>query len=259
MKRWILALMVIFAAGCDSENTNTYEFTGFWTFSDLPNTCRLDLPDVYGGGDLVFETIVVKVYENEKAMENEEVLVQVKTPCKDGAFTVDGLKRGTYIVNVAAMAEDPTEEIDVDAGDVEMDDEGPEKRAYYESTEVVVVPPKDDEEIEFSMGIGTGSLEVSWKFENGLQCAAEDNQVATVIIDVDGAWNNKSYTSEEIPCEEATWKVKDLRWDIYTVTIEGHDEKGNTTHSGSLESALEIRPGTHIKGSDGIVVLEPIE
>jgi len=258
MKLWILAAAIfLFSLGCDSENKKTYEFKGYWTFSGLSDLCQQPLPDAYGGGNLSFDTIVVEVFESEADMEAGEVYRDTTVDCSDGTFTIDDLERGTYFVTVSAMAADPTDEIVLDAGvdaSVELDDDGPEVRAYYQSTEEVVVPSKDDEAVEFEMKIGTGSIEVTWDFESG-QCNSDWNQVATVSIEVKGQSRGNPYDSGELDCTDSKWKVDDLPWDVYSVTIEGFDEDGNKTHEGAFENPVELRPGTHISGRDGLIVL----
>lgn len=262
MKRWIFfGIGLIVALGCDSENTKTYELNGYWTLSGEKNLCSQFISEENGGGSLTFEEIVVKVYKSEEAQEAGEVYRETTVPCKNYSFTVEDIERGTYWVNVAAMAPDPPMEIDIDGG-VDMDDTSSELRAYYEKTQEVVIPSKDEEKlVEFELKIGTGSIEVTWKFEDG-QCkrvwSEIENgwvEVATVSIEVVGKKKGSVYSSGEIECAETQWKVEDLDWDVYTVTVKGYDDKGKNTYTGAFDNPVEIRPGTHIDGKDGFVTL----
>lgn len=267
MKKWLIpSLLIGLMFGCDSESKKTYEFTGIWTFSGQPRLCKQYLSDDYGGGELEFDEIVIKVYENEKSQEEGDVLVEETVPCSAGSFTIDDLARGTYIVNVQAMAMDPViEEEDAltDAGtgeEEETESSEREVRAYYESTKEVVVPPKEDEQVKFSMEWGTGSIEVNWSFVNGLMCGAAMNNVEKVEVEIIGEKSGDSYNSEKLDCTEGSWKAEDLIWDEYTITVLGYNEDGDQTHVGSLETPLEIRPGTHLTGEDGVIIkLEAIE
>ena len=257
MRRWLLvAAILLVAIGCDSENKKTYEFNGYWTFAGVENMCKWSLPQQLGGDELEFETIEVKMYKDEAALEADDVYQETRVPCSDGSFTLEDVERGTYQVVVSALAADPDVEIAIDAGvdeSVDFDDEGPDVRAYFDSTEEVVIPSKDDK-VEFKMEFGTGSIAVSWGFESG-QCASEWNQVETVKVEVKGAADEKTYDSGELPCNTTNWKVDDLSWDIYTVNIVGYDKDGKKTHEGSFDNPVEIRPGTHISGRDGLILL----
>ena len=258
MKRWVFAAaMLLFITSCDSESEKTYEFSGYWTFGGFSGLCSQFLPAAYDGGSLTFETIEVKVFKSEEDMEEEKVHKEVTVDCSEGEFTVDDLKRGTYVVTVSAMAKDPVAEIDIDAGadgSVVQPDDDSQARAYYQTTQEVVVPTKDDEAVEFEMKLGTGSIEVTWDFESG-QCNSDWNQVATVSIEINADSSGKTYKSGELECTESKWTVADLPWDVYTVSIEGFDADGNKTHEGGFENPVEIRPGTHISGRDGLIVL----
>jgi hypothetical protein len=225
-----------------------------------------DLQGQHGIGKVYFETIRVRIYENEEDMAAERVYVESTTPCEEGSFTVEDLKRGTYLVNVAAMADDSKVETYVDGG-VDTSTDGSETkselRAFFESTREVVVPSKDDGLVKFPMDLGTGSIEVSWDFEQG-SCNAvwseqEDDwvEVAEVSISINGQ-SVGSDANKVLECTAGKWKVDNLVWDKYSVKVEAEDSTGKYKFEGSFEEDVEIRPGTHIRGPSGRIVLKEI-
>lgn len=255
----ILTTLFLAQAGCDSENTKTYEFSGVWDFSGVSGVCSQPVPPGHGEGMLDFLSIVVEVYNKET---DEEPIVTETVDCDDGIFTIDDLKRGSYFVKVNAMAEDPVEEI-ADAGadsasDVENPD--PEIRAYYVGTETVVVPSSDHDPVTFDMSIGTGAIEVSWDFDKGA-CSSSWNNVEKVSVELQGERAGNDRESGDLDCDATgqSYLFDGLSWDVYTVTVKGYDPNGEETHYGSFDAPVEIRPGTEISGLDGLIELEPID
>jgi hypothetical protein len=235
----------------NSDETKTYDLTGYWTFAGIAGICSQSLPPSYGGSSLEFETIAVKVFESDEARTRGEIYKESTTPCSEHEFVIETLAQGSYLVNVVAMAPDPTESTGEDApGDGE-----PMLRPYYETTQEVVVPDDVDEPVEFEMKLGTGSIEVSWEFEDGGQC--NQNDVATVSIELTGQANGRQEGATHLDCTEHSWRAENLVWDTYDVTVKGFKEGDteNPTHAGAFENPVEIRPGTHITGKDGLVEL----
>ena len=255
--RATLAVLFFVIAGCHSDDSTTYDFKGVWLFSDLPEVCSQTLPTSLGGGTLKFETIRVRVFSSETAVDP---IKTVSVPCSEGYFVVEDLNRGSYFVKVEAMAEDPVEVPpsieESDTGDLNDDSDNfvPEIRAYYLGTSVVVVPNSYDEVIEFDMKINKGSIEVTWDFEAG-SCAGDWNNVKNVNITLKGTSSLNNHDSGQLACDQKgqSYLFDKLNWDVYTITVTGFDPNNKETHIGTISKPLEIRPGTDISGTDGLV------
>jgi hypothetical protein len=253
------AVLLLMQMGCGSESTKTYPFTGVWSFSGQKGVCSQPIP----GGTIEFSSIYVSVYSDESDIENDKDPIDtVSVPCDEGSFVVEDLERGSYYVVVEAMAEDPVIVPEGDAGVSDTDNADPQTRAYFISSDTVVVPTSGDEPVEFEMKINNGSILVTWDFAEGGSCSSEWNNVAKVDIELTGTKSINDQSSGKIACNTSgkqEFLFDDLDWDVYTVTITGYDSTGAETHTGSFDEPIEIRPGTDITGRDGIIHLAPIE
>ncbi len=250
------AALFLMQMGCGDDSTKTYSFTGVWSFSGQKAVCSQPVP----GGTVEFSSIRASVYNDEGDIEKGNAPVEtVSVSCDEGMFVVEDLDRGSYYVLVEAMAQDPVVEPEGDAG---VDDSSErETRAYYVSSETVVIPASGDEKIEFEMKMNNGSIKVTWDFAEGGSCSSDWNNVAKVDVELEGTHSINNQSSGKIACNTSgkqEYLFEDLDWDTYTVTVTGYDSKGAETHTGSFDEPVEIRPGTDITGKAGIIHLEPI-
>ena len=253
MRRTLLGLtaiaivtIVVLLAACDSEDESSYNVTIFWTIAGQ-KICQQPLSDKYGGGMLVFDTIQIMLYKNK----NDEQPYRTSTArCEDASYTIEDLDRGNYWVEVEAMAEDPVTTVD---GGATSTPSG-QSHAYYVAAQEITVPSIDNKEYEFSLQMGTGSIDVSWDFAARGQCSAEWNAVTKVEVSLTGKLYN--YNSGDVACEVGQYSFTDVDWDTYEVAVTGYDINGNSTHYGKSENPIEIRPGMAITGLDGLVSLE---
>ncbi len=247
-----LAVSLLVSTSCDSEDESTYNVTVVWTIGGQKGICEQPLAAVYGGGTLFFDNVDVKVYKSDKDKQENKPYRNASPACSDGSFIIEDIERGTYIVTLEAMAEDPDSAIDLsDAGLV--DEAPPETRAYYVAEERITVPAADGEDYTFSLIMGQGAITVSWDFVEGGLCAV--NEVHHVVVSIDGAQSEDD--SGDILCDQGQFSFDDVEWDVYDVSVEGFDSNGNQTHYGEFDSPIEIRPGMTISGRDGLIHLAP--
>ncbi|MBW2277161.1 MAG: hypothetical protein JRF63_06690, partial [Deltaproteobacteria bacterium] len=136
--------------------------------------------------------------------------------CTDYQYTIPRLKRGSYIVELGAMAEYDGEYL-----------------PYYQAEVPVSAPAKED--YEGVLLQGEGKIAVSWSFDNLAMCGPND--VTEIEISL--------YSGDEtILCEDGEFIIEDLTWSNYNVTVVGVDGEGSETWSGDCEdNPFEVRPG----------------
>jgi len=269
MKRITIMIMAIFVAAalmvtlsCDTEEEETHSVTVKWDIGGVPS-CKSEWDREDEHISLSFDKVRITVFENKG--DSEPVHDAITVECSEHQYTVHQLERGTYHVQIEAMADFQGQYL-----------------PYFEGS-LEIVAPADDTEYAASLRLSTGSVEVEWGFERG-QCNSSRNMVKNVIITLEGTDVSNMIESESISCEQAQYSFEDMTWDLYKLTVEGFNEAGELTHRGIYEeddlgesgphsdtntgadtavdsnrdNLLDIRPGTHIAADQAYVTLMPI-
>jgi len=205
---------------CDSDEAKTYDVPITWNIGGIENCTTAAIPQA-GNQSLTFQQVVVAVYDEEG--DPQPLEQPFPASCNDFGYTIPRLERGTYFVTLDAMAS-----LDGDY------------LGYFHGEGLIEAPAEDENGYAFPLSLGTGSVNVSWSFENGKMCGANNVEMVRVTI-VD--------ESEDIPCNDGEYLVEDLQWNNYSLTVKGYDAEGNETWSGTYEeNPFLVKPG---------VLLEP--
>jgi len=210
-----LALLTAAVTGCDSEDKKNYDVTITWNVAGAQGTtCVGSLSGPGVAEQVEFDSVAVTVYS--AADDSEPIQQTVEVPCTDYEYTIPRLKRGSYLVELGAMAEYDGDYL-----------------PYYQAEIAVSAPAKDD--YQGTLVQGMGKIAVSWSFDNMKMCGANDvTEVEISLYDGD----------ETILCEDGEFVIEDLFWAEYSVTVFGLDSEGSETWSGDCEdNPFEVKPG----------------
>jgi hypothetical protein len=211
----LLAAGLLVAAGCDSEDTKTYDVVVTWNVSGgQGDVCAGTLSGPGVSEQVVFDKVAITVYS--AADDATPIQQTVEVNCADYQYTIPRLDRGSYIVALGAMAEFDGERL-----------------PYYQA-EIEITAPAGSDSYEAVLLQGKGKIAVSWSFADNKMCGP--NGVAEVAVSL--------ATDERVPCEDGELVIEDLYWSEYSVSATGYDEEGNATHSGDYDdNPFEVRPG----------------
>ncbi|MDJ0764126.1 MAG: hypothetical protein QNJ97_14180 [Myxococcota bacterium] len=216
--------------GCDSEDGTTYDVTVAWQIGGLPACESSTLPDALGGGRLQFDEIQVRVYENET---DPEPIRDVRVSCADYSYTINNLDSGTYFVTLDAFAQHQGVYL-----------------PYFQSSGSIDAVASDGETVDFQLLLGTGTIVVSWGFEQGV-CGT--NGVTKLNVTLSGsAVNDVSFSN--IQCDDGMLTIEEVKWNSYRLNLEGYNAANELTHTGQSEQFL-VRPGAVIDDDDGAYVV----
>jgi len=211
----VLAAGLLAAAGCDSEDTKTYDVTITWNIAGGQGaTCVGTLNGPGVSEQVTFEKVAITVYSIADDEEPIQEIVEVN--CNAYEYTIPRLRRGDYFVELGAMATF----------------EG-ERLPFYQAEIDISAPAKSDK-YEAVLLQGKGKVLVSWSFDNNKMCGP--NGVAEVVVSL--------AASEKIPCEQGEFLVEDLYWSDYSVNVVGNDAGGNAIWTGDCaDNPFEVMPG----------------
>jgi len=223
------ALVWAACAGCDSESGKKYEVDIFWQIAGA-DVCTAN-PGIGGVDAITFEKVRIEVYDNEEA---ETSIQSVEADCADNSYTITGLKRGTYWVRVDAMAQ------------LEGDDE---PLPYFQAEGEIKAPSKAElpDGYKFALEVGKATVEVVWDFETAGMCPQHSVTDVVISIDPDDAF---------IPCEDGSYVIEDVSWQMQTITVTGYDDAENPVTEGAYNEGnpFEIKPREYL-GNDAIVIV----
>ncbi|MBN2527794.1 MAG: hypothetical protein JXR76_15500 [Deltaproteobacteria bacterium] len=165
----ILALcaMAIATAGCDSEETETFDLEVTWSIGGL-NVCQQTLPtDQYAQASIEFERIEIRVYEDE-SKTNPPIQTPTKVLCSAGMAQLNGLPRDTFYISVDAFGNYQGQVI-----------------PFFQGTSKVSIPAEGDA-VDVPLVVGKGKIIVDWTFAK--TCGVTmPGEVDNVAISLDGA------------------------------------------------------------------------
>ncbi|HUT77896.1 MAG TPA: hypothetical protein VM285_09435, partial [Polyangia bacterium] len=222
MKRFSIGLLaaglaagLLVAAGCDSEDTKTYDVPIAWNIAGGQGaTCVGTLNGPGGSEQVEFDKMAITVYDADD--ETTPIQQTVEVNCADYQYTISRLDRGSYVVELGAMAEYD--------GD----------RLPYYQAEIEIEAPAGADNYEAVLLQGKGRIAVSWSFANNKMCGP--NGVAEVAVSL--------ATDERVPCEDGQFIVENLYWSDYSISAIGYDADDTATWSGDCaDNPFEVRPG----------------
>jgi hypothetical protein len=214
---------------CDSEDKKTYDADIEWEINNS-ELCQALVENEYGGGTFDFDQVTIKIWDDEKdiAAEKDPIFEREDIGCDEFKFTVKDMDRGNYYVELKAWA-------DYDG----------EYLPYFKGTAELTVP--SDEPAKVNLTRASGSVLVSWGFENYKQCGAVDVEEIQIILDAEGETPIKP---DRIPCSTGEYKIDDLDWIYYELTVEGLDADGEVTHRGTYIAEESDNPDDGDAGDD---------
>jgi hypothetical protein len=218
----ILGLLAAIGAGCDSEDTNTYDVPITWNIGGGMD-CTWSVQ-----GDLVqLDNVTVTVYEEDG---DEEIMDgPLSVSCGDFEYTIPRLKRGTYWVKVQAWGEYDGYDLPILMDEMSIS-----------------APYKDTHDNDFTLLLSPGDIRVTWSFENGFGC--EYNEVSHVDIGL---------ADENVECgpQQHTIEGKPA-FSEYSVLVNGLNADNDVIFTGTFqENPFLLLPGDVY---DAHVVLEEI-
>jgi hypothetical protein len=220
MKRFSIFLAaalaaLIAAAGCDSEDTKTYDVPISWNIAGGQGaTCVGTLNGPGVGEQVTFDKVAVTVYS--AADDATPIRDVVEVDCNSYEYTIPSLKRGSYIVELGAIAE--FEGVSL---------------PFYQA-ELEVTAPAGSDSYEAVLLQGKGKIAVSWSFANNKMCGP--NGVAEVVVSL--------AAGEKVPCEDGEVLIENLYWSEYSVNVVGNDADGNAAWTGDCaDNPFEVMPG----------------
>ena len=209
--------------GCNTEDTKNYNVPITWTLGGNTD-CFWSIQNV----STPVDDITVTVWENE----GDEVPLAgaVTVSCSDLEYTIPRLKRGTYFVEVVGLAEYEGSELSI-----------------LKKTMEIKAPYLDEHEPDnkFVLIQANGSIHVTWGFENGLMCGAND--VTTIDINL---------ADEFVDCDEGQYTIEEVYpfEENNNLSIDALDENDDVLFSGDFaDNPFMVLPGEIY---DAHVVLE---
>jgi hypothetical protein len=217
------ALAWAVCAGCDSEDTNTYDVDITWNIGGGP-TCAW----IVEGNTITLENVTVTVWGAEG--DAEPLNAAVTVPCDDKAYTIPRLKRGTYFIEVQAWGEYDAQDLPIMA-----------------ASKTLNAPTAEGEDTDFVLLQAPGDIHVTWIFANSMGC--ENNEAVTVKI------ITNDDVIDDVECGPQEYTVTDQTAFVdQSVTVEAKDAEGETIFTGEAdENPFYLLPG---EVYDAIVHLE---
>ncbi len=212
----VLVVSISAVFGCDSESNKKYDITVGWDIAGVDICESVPIPQL-DGDILVFDEMEIEVYDPDE--DTETPIAAYTADCTDFEFVIPDLSRGTYDVEIGAVAEHNGESL-----------------PYFQASLEVDVP--SDEEYTASLSLGTGSVRVGWGFDQGF-CVS--NEVETIGIQLTGETND--YEATDVPCSDEIYLIDNVKWDTYSLTVQGFDADELLTHTGDASSDFEVKPG----------------
>ena len=234
----LVTTLLSVVSACNTEETSTHDVRISWNISGN-NICRALLPEDLGGGELAFDEIRISVFEDETS---KDPLLEKFELCDEYETIIEDLPKGTYFIKLGAMA--VYEE---------------ERRPYYQARGEIEAGYSEDEVFDFTLELGTGTVNVLWGFVDGGQCG--EYGVVTVTVKLASTiFRGQDYAAEDLPCNPKPGKpaghAAEVKWDAYSLTVEGFDSKGVLTYRGRAGQTLQVYPGDEIDA--GRILLEKI-
>ena len=216
------------AAGCDSEDTKTYDVTVTWNVAGA-NTCTASPA---AGVTLEFDQITIELYDMDQISDGKvisgETPFQTETvaDCSLFTYTIQRLERGRYYALVKAWA---------------TDNDGDHLPYYQAGTEIAAPSKAADGSYDVSLMLGKGEVDVTWGFDNYGQCDSSTVGVSTIVISL--------IPNEVIDCGDGEYVVTDVAWgDNYMLSVDGKDADGNITWTGDYTgNPFSVKPGQTIE------------
>jgi hypothetical protein len=236
MKRQITIIGAAFAVAlfavvmsCDSEDKKTYDAEIEWQINNS-TLCKALVEDEYGGGTFDFDQVTIKIWDDEKdiAAGKAPVFKREDIGCDEFNFTVEDMDRGNYYLELKAWA-------DYDG----------EYLPYFKGNGELTVP--SDEPTRVNLTRASGSVLVSWGFENYAMCGAVDVEEIQITLEAEGEAPIKP---DRIPCDTGKYKIGDLDWNHYKLTVEGLNADEKVTHSGTYIAEESDNPDDGDAGDD---------
>ena len=233
MKRFAAAVLTtLFLAqpSCDSEDTKTYDATIQWRVNNS-KVCAALAGDDHGGGQIDISEVAITVWNSEDDVETDKdpVVEETDINCTKYEATLDSLSRGKYFVVVEGKA-------DFDG----------ETLPYFKGSAEIIVPTEESTLI--NLELSTGSVQVTWGFEDRRMCNANGVVTVEAVLESDSTTRK----SGSVDCNDGAFLFEDLPWEFFTLEIEAFDADGKVTYEGSYisDASEEGDAGTDAGSAD---------
>ena len=202
---------VAVVGGCNTEDPKNYNVPITWSLGGSSDCFWM-----IQGTQTSVDDVTVTVWENEG--DEVPLAPAVTVSCADLEYEIPRLKRGTYFVEVVGLAEY----------------EGTELSILKETMEIQA-PYKDDHDNEFVLLQARGAIHVTWGFDNGLMCGAND--VTTMDINL---------ADEFVDCDEGEYTIEEVYpfEENNNLSIDALDGDGTILFSGDFaDNPFMVLPG----------------